>query len=57
MFLVEGLNMEKIVINRRKSLGDVVFILEGKDTEFRLFANMFEKIFSITTIKCRSQKN
>lgn len=47
VFLVEGLNMEKIVINRRKSLGDVVFILEGKDTEFRLFANMFEKFFQL----------
>lgn len=48
--------MEKIMINKKKSIGDVVFILEGKDTEFKLFANMFENIFSITTIKCRSQK-
>lgn len=48
--------MERIKINEKKSIGDVVFILEGKDTEFRLFTNIFEKIFSITTIKCRSQK-
>ena len=48
--------MEKIVINRKKSIGDVVFILEGKDDEFRLFTSMFEKIFSITTIRCRTQK-
>lgn len=32
--------MEKIMINKKKSIGDVVFILEGKDTEFRLFVNI-----------------
>ncbi len=47
--------MEKIKINEKKSIGDVVFILEGKKTEFKLFSNLFEKIFSITEIvKCKS---
>lgn len=47
--------MEKIKINEKKSIGDVVFILEGKKTEFKLFTNLFEKIFSITEIvKCKS---
>lgn len=47
--------MEKIKINEKKSIGNVVFILEGKKTEFKLFSNLFEKIFSITEIvKCRS---
>lgn len=54
-FSAEELNMEKIIINKSKSIGDVVFVLEGKDDEFRLFANIFEKIFSVTTIKCRSK--
>ncbi len=49
-------NMEKIVINKRKSIGEVVFILEGKKDEFRLFRNIFNEIFSFTTVVCKSQK-
>lgn len=48
--------MGKIKINNKKAIGDVIFILEGKDDEFRLLTNIFEKIFSITTIRCRSIK-
>ena len=48
--------MEGIKINKQKALGTVVYIVEGKKDEHNIFKNIFEKIFSIEPIKCRSLK-
>lgn len=47
--------MEGIKINKQKALGTVVYVLEGAKDEYRLFKNIFKKIFSIMPIVCKKE--
>lgn len=49
-------NMGRVIINKNKAVGKVIFVVEGKKDEFKLFTQVFEKILSFTVIKCRSEK-